>query len=153
MDCGDRTGHDAERTEAIWSASKARPQKAPRPAFDSLDEEVAWYETHDSWDEDDVEVEFEVKQPLDKVIPVRLTDNNWGKLRIVATELGIGPTTLARMWILEKLRTIQAERAEDGERRPTKPAPRIKSRAGAKPAPRIKSRAGVKPAARKRKSA
>jgi len=46
----------------------------------------------------------EVKKPLDKVIPVRLSAEKWEELRKEARELGIGPTTLARMWILERLR-------------------------------------------------
>jgi hypothetical protein len=44
------------------------------------------------------------KQPLDKVMAVRLSAIDWLKLEGEAKELGIGPTTLARMWILEHLR-------------------------------------------------
>ena len=46
----------------------------------------------------------------DKVIPVRLSADKWEELRKEARELGIGPTTLARMWILERLR--QRSKAE-----------------------------------------
>jgi hypothetical protein len=49
-------------------------------------------------------VQVEVKKPLDKVIPVRLSADKWEELRREAKELGIGPITLARMWILERLR-------------------------------------------------
>jgi hypothetical protein len=42
---------------------------------------------------------------LDKVIPVRLPADKWEQIREEARELGIGPTTLARMWILEHLRS------------------------------------------------
>jgi hypothetical protein len=41
---------------------------------------------------------------MDKVIPVRLPSDKWEQIRAEARELGIGPTTLARMWILERLR-------------------------------------------------
>jgi hypothetical protein len=57
-----------------------------------------------AWNESDEVVQVEVKEPLDKVIPVRLTSENWEALRKAARDLGIGPTTLARMWILERLR-------------------------------------------------
>ncbi|MBI4299273.1 MAG: hypothetical protein HY666_05905, partial [Chloroflexi bacterium] len=57
----------------------------------------------DAWDEDDEVVQVEIKKPLDKVIPVRLSAEKWEELRKEARELGIGPTTLARMWILERL--------------------------------------------------
>jgi len=56
-----------------------------------------------TWQESDEVVELEVKRPLDKVIPVRLPSEKWEELRLEACELGVGPTTLARMWILEKL--------------------------------------------------
>jgi len=64
----------------------------------------------DAWEEDDEVVEVQVKRPLDKVIPVRLSSDKWNELRRVAVELGVGPTTLARMWILEKLRGAPAAR-------------------------------------------
>ena len=51
-----------------------------------------------------------MKRPLDKVIPVRLPSEKWEELRREARELGVGPTTLARMWILEKLRQVMLTR-------------------------------------------
>jgi len=53
-------------------------------------------------------VEVEVKQPLDKIVPIRLSADHWAELYRYAHELGIGPTTLARMWILEKLALVRA---------------------------------------------
>jgi hypothetical protein len=61
-------------------------------------------EQGDAWNEDDEVVRIKVKKPLDKVIPIRLSSDKWEELRREANELGIGPTTLARMWILEKLK-------------------------------------------------
>ena len=61
-------------------------------------------EQGDAWDETDEVVPVEVKKPMDKVIPVRLPSDKWEQIRAEARELGIGPTTLARMWILERLR-------------------------------------------------
>ncbi|MFQ5852920.1 MAG: hypothetical protein ACE5JU_20360 [Candidatus Binatia bacterium] len=69
-----------------------------------LDKEIERMEQGDAWDEADEVVQIEVKKPLDKVIPVRLSAEKWEELRKEARELGIGPTTLARMWILERLR-------------------------------------------------
>lgn len=42
---------------------------------------------------------------MDKVVRIRLTAEHWTELRKTAAELGLGPTTLARMWILETLRS------------------------------------------------
>jgi hypothetical protein len=69
-----------------------------------LNKEIQRIEQGDAWDESDEVVQVEVKKPLDKVIPVRLSAEKWEELRTEARELGIGPTTLARMWILERLR-------------------------------------------------
>ncbi len=69
-----------------------------------LDEEIQRIERRDSWDEGDEVVQVEVKEPLDKVIPVRLSAEKWEELRNEARELGVGPTTLARIWILDRLR-------------------------------------------------
>lgn len=63
----------------------------------------------DAWDEDDEVVELTFRRPLAKVIPVRIAAEQWEALRAAARTVGVGPTTLARMWILERLR--QAESA------------------------------------------
>jgi len=59
---------------------------------------------NDAWEDTDEVVKLEGKRHLDKVIPVRLSADKWEQIREEARELGIGPTTLARMWILEHLR-------------------------------------------------
>lgn len=64
-----------------------------------LDKLVQDIEKGEAWDKNDEVVQIEVKKPLDKVIPVRLSADKWDELRREARELGIGPTTLARMWI------------------------------------------------------
>jgi hypothetical protein len=70
----------------------------------SIDKAVEKIEKGDAWDETGEVVRVEAKRPLDKVIPVRLPSDKWEQIRAEARELGIGPTTLARMWILERLR-------------------------------------------------
>ena len=70
-----------------------------------LDKAVEDIERGDAWNEGDEVARVEVKKPLDKVIPVRLPADKWEQIREEARELGIGPTTLARMWILEHLRS------------------------------------------------
>jgi len=69
-------------------------------------------ETGDAWNEDDGVVQVEVRKPLDRVIPVRLSADKWEQIREEARDLGVGPTTLARMWILERLRS--RVRVQDG---------------------------------------
>ncbi len=69
-----------------------------------IDKAVEEIEQGNAWEETDEVVHVEVKKPLDKVIPVRLPSDKWEQIREEARELGVGPTTLARMWILERLR-------------------------------------------------
>ena len=69
-----------------------------------VDKTIENIEQGRAWEETDEIVQVETKETLDKVIPVRLRAIDWDKLRKEARELGVGPTTLARMWILERLR-------------------------------------------------
>ena len=72
--------------------------------MDEMNKAIERIEQGEAWEDTDEVVEFKIKKPLDKVIPVRLPAEKWEELRREAKELGIGPTTLARMWILERLR-------------------------------------------------
>lgn len=71
-----------------------------------MDKGLERIEKGEAWHDTDEVVEVEVKRPLDKVIPVRLSAEDWAKLKQEARELGVGPTTLARMWILDYLRLL-----------------------------------------------
>ena len=62
-----------------------------------LDKAIKDIERGNAWDESDEMVQVEMKKPLDKVIPVRLSADKWEEMRREARELGVGPTTLARM--------------------------------------------------------
>jgi hypothetical protein len=72
--------------------------------MENIDKAIIKIEKGQAWDDADEVVELEVKKPLDKVIPIRLSAEKWELIRREAQELGIGPSTLARMWILEKLK-------------------------------------------------
>ena len=83
-------------------------------------------------------VEVEARRPLGKVVPIRMSDDQWRVLSREAEELGVRPTTLMRMWVLERLReaerghrgtpgapTVQAGRGDAGiEAGPLKPTAR-----------------------------
>jgi uncharacterized protein (TIGR02246 family) len=82
-----------------------------------LEKRIAEIEAGEAWDESDEVVDLEIREPLDKVVPVRLTSEKWAAIRREARELGLGPSTLARMWILEKLRAGAATRPMTGTQR------------------------------------
>ncbi len=47
---------------------------------------------------------YKPDRQLHRVLPVRLTADKLELIRKEANELGIGPSTLARIWIMESLR-------------------------------------------------
>ncbi len=47
---------------------------------------------------------------LSEGITIRLDPKTLGQVREEAGKLGLGPTQLIRMWVLERLRTASAER-------------------------------------------
>lgn len=78
--------------------------------MNDTEREIEQIEEGEAWEEADEVVEVEVKRPLDKVVPVRLASDTWEELRREARELGVGPTTLARIWILERVRQVALTR-------------------------------------------
>jgi hypothetical protein len=74
--------------------------------MNDIEREIQRIEEGEAWEDTDEVVEIDVKRPLNKVIPVRLSSEKWEELRREAHDVGVGPTTLARMWILEKLRQV-----------------------------------------------
>ncbi len=95
--------------ERVTSRKKSRI-----PEFKSREEEAKFWDTHsiaDYWDGlKPVKVRF--TQNLSHPIPVRLDSETLEKLRTQAQKKGIGATTLARMWILERL---EVEHAKGGK--------------------------------------
>ena len=89
--------------------SRPRP-KSRIPEFASREEEAEWWDTHDITDYLDelkpVKVRF--AKNLSEGITVRFDPATMRQLRSEAKEKGIGPTTLVRMWVLERLRGERA---------------------------------------------
>ncbi len=86
-----------------------QPQEVPPrriPDFASREEMAEWFDTHDMadyWDElKPTKVRF--AKNLSEGLNIRLDQETLERLRTVAQDKGIGPTTLARIWILEHLR-------------------------------------------------
>ncbi|HVC33782.1 MAG TPA: hypothetical protein VNL16_09760 [Chloroflexota bacterium] len=63
-----------------------------------------------AWDDADEVVDTTVRRPLGLVVPVRFSAETWEELRREACEIGVGPGTLIRTWVLEKLRDTQRPR-------------------------------------------
>lgn len=80
--------------------------KSKLPEFKTKEETKFW-ETHsfaDYWDEfEDVDLKVELKKPRDETLVLRLQGGVKDKLEELAKNRGINVSTLARMWLIEKL--------------------------------------------------
>ena len=83
--------------------SPKKPKKIPR--FRSREEEAEFWDTHSPLDYGEwKEVKrFKVAQPLVHVLAVRLDAKTITKLGDIGRKKGVGASTLARMWLLERL--------------------------------------------------
>ncbi len=87
-----------------------RKKKSKFPDFNkmSYEEEANWWDTHDLgdyWDElEDVDIVFDLKKPRDQTLILRLQKELKDRLERVARSRGLNISTLARMWLIEKLR-------------------------------------------------
>ena len=91
-----------------------RVGKSRIPEFATIEEEAEFWDTHDSAEFED---EFEeIDEPVEvlmyrsapkKALTVRLEPDLIDMLAGVARAKGIGPSTLARMWIMDQLRAAR----------------------------------------------
>lgn len=86
-----------------------RKSKEPIPHFASRAEEAQFWDSHDFadyWDEwKPVKVRF--AKNLSEGIHIRLDPETLSRVRSEVSQRGIGPSTLIRMWLLERLQGKQ----------------------------------------------
>lgn len=80
------------------------PSQGKVPAFSSIQEEMEFWDTHDTIDfADDLSAATYTPAKKDAPITVRLDSSDRARLKDEADKMGIGPSTLARIWIKERL--------------------------------------------------
>ncbi len=90
---------------------KKKEDKKKLPDFNkmSYEEEANWWDSHDLgdyWGEfKDVEIVFDLHKPKEETLVLRLQKGFKEKLEKVAREKGISVSSLARLWLMEKLHT------------------------------------------------
>lgn len=81
------------------------------PDFKNRQELAKFWDTHDIADYLDelkpVKIKFELEKPRDEAIVVRVQSGIKQQLERVAKRKGLNISSLARMWLLEKLQTTQ----------------------------------------------
>lgn len=91
-----------ERNQRGQAASKI-------PDFHSREEEAEFWDTHDFTEflDETRPVKLRIGKQLSEGLTVRLDRHDREELERRASEQGIGPSTLVRMWIKERLRGTQ----------------------------------------------
>lgn len=79
------------------------------PKFKTYEEEVKFWDTHNVTDfideTEDVNLVFELDKPRDETLIVRLQKDFKDKLEKTARSKGLNVSTLARMWLMERLQS------------------------------------------------
>ena len=99
------------------TGKKKRVQEHPKsriPEFASREEEAEFWDTHDITDYlgELKPVKTRFAKNLAQGITIRLDPDTLQTLREYVHKEGLGPTTLARMWILEHLREQEEQRSK-----------------------------------------
>lgn len=101
----------------MTSKSENTTEKHVIPQFTNYEEEANFWDTHetsDYWDElEPIKVKF--AKNLSRGVTIRFDVETLNELREYAHRLGTHPTTLARMWILERLHDISNSRSHSDE--------------------------------------
>lgn len=90
-----------------------KEEKKKIPRFRSREEEAEFWNTHSPLDFPDEikQVEMRVRKPLKGVLAIRLGDKHLQELRELAEQYEVGPTTLARMFIVNSLNAYKERRS------------------------------------------
>lgn len=82
-------------------------KKSRIPQFKNREQEARWFDTHDmaNYQDEFKTVKAKFAKNLSAGITIRLDPKTLTKLRSKAHKKGVGPTTLARMWIMENLQS------------------------------------------------
>jgi hypothetical protein len=85
------------------------------PRFKSREEEAKFWETHSLADfADELEpVAVKVERPLGHILGVRLDAETVDRLACIGRAKGIGPSMLARIWIMERLAEVDGEQSSE----------------------------------------
>jgi hypothetical protein len=100
----------SEEQQELPITKRSGKRESRIPHFKTLEEEAEFWDAHSTTEFEDefepvTEVKFVVRRsPVTRALTVRVDEQTFRRLAEQASRQGIGPATLARMWILEHLR-------------------------------------------------
>lgn len=91
---------------------KEGQEKSRIPEFSSREEEAEFWDTHSTADYEDEfkPVQARVAKNLSHGLTIRLDPETHEEVRVLAQDKGMGPTTLIRMWVMERLKGAKSTR-------------------------------------------
>lgn len=93
---------------------KHKIKKSQIPKFKSYEEEANFWDTHDTtkFEDEFKPVKIEFAKPLGHILGIRLDAKTIDELDKKGQDIGVGSSTLARMWIIEKLKSLEKKSAQ-----------------------------------------
>ncbi|PIX67946.1 hypothetical protein CO009_04405 [Candidatus Shapirobacteria bacterium CG_4_8_14_3_um_filter_35_11] len=86
--------------------------KSKIPDFKSYEEEANFFDTHDFTEfldeAKEVKVRFNAKEPKEESIIIRIQRPMKKKMQAMADDMGLNLSTMMRMWMVEKMKTLSA---------------------------------------------
>lgn len=87
-------------------------KKSKIPKFKSLEEEARFWDTHsfaDYWDEfGNVDLVVDLQKPKEEILVLRVQKNIKDKLEKIAKNKGLNISSLARLWLMERLQSFRS---------------------------------------------
>lgn len=82
------------------------PKKSKIPEFATIQEEAAFWDTHDVTEflDETTPVKLVVRDPLESLIAVQLSPDEQETLNKIAEEEGVRPEKLVHDWVIERLK-------------------------------------------------
>jgi len=81
------------------------------PEFESIAEEAKFWDSHDLTDYlaemKEVKIDFKLKAPKEEILAIRVQPGLKQSLEKIARTYGINVSTLARLWLIERLRRTE----------------------------------------------
>ncbi|MBI2430948.1 MAG: hypothetical protein HYV39_02960 [Candidatus Levybacteria bacterium] len=84
--------------------------KSKIPDFKNYAEEAKFWDTHDFTDfldeAKEIKLNFKAKEPKEDAVIIRIRRPMKKKMQELADEMGLSLSTMIRMWMIEKLKTL-----------------------------------------------
>ncbi len=115
-----RSAADTKNGTGVDNVTEPKEIKSQIPKFRSLEEEAAFWDIHSPLDYPNEWTEAKKRaktgRGLGHILAVRLDARTLDKLAVVGRRKGVGPSTLVRMWVMERLADLEEQEQRQSAR-------------------------------------